>query len=29
MRQKLESKKMVMENMSIRLRLAKDEASKQ
>ncbi|KAL5188116.1 UV radiation resistance-associated gene protein [Glycine soja] len=29
MRQKLESKKMVMENMSIRSRLAKEEASKQ
>jgi len=29
MRQKLESKKMVMENMSIRSRLAKEDASKQ
>ena len=29
MRQKLESKKMIMENMSIRSRLAKEDASKQ
>lgn len=29
MRQKLESKKMMMENMSIRSRIAKEDASKQ